>query len=126
MNHSRISKAFQAFAEGFALLAEALVEEEPKDFQAPEAEEVPWEEEPKKVTKTSVSKKVWEEEPPAKKDSEVIDLKDLQDLGRRVIKLHGAPALAKVLKEYGLKNLSSADPKDYLTLYTELKELADD
>lgn len=123
MNHSRLSKALQAFAEGFALLAEALVEEEPKGFQIPETEEVPWEEEPKKVAE---SKKVWEEEPPTEEGLEVIELKDLQEAGRQVIKLHGAPALAKILKAHGLKNLSSADPGDYPTIYAELKELIND
>lgn len=128
MNYSRVSKAFQAFAEGFALLAEALVEEEPKGLQAQEAEEAPREEEPKKAagkpaTRRPVSKKVWEEEPPAEEDPEVIKLKDLQEAGRQVIKLLGAPALAKILKANGLKNLSSADPEDYPTLYAAIKEL---
>lgn len=131
MNRSRVSKAFQTFAEGFALLAEALVEEEPKGFQAPEVEESPREEEPKKVaekpaTERPVSKKVWDEEPPAEKDPEVIELTDLQEAGRQVIKRLGAPALAKVLKANGLKNLSSADPEDYPALYAAIKELTDD
>src|SRR5690606_417116 len=123
MDHSRLTKAFQAFAEGFALLAEALVEEEPKGFQTPETEEAPWEEESKKVAE---SKKVWEEELPTGEGLEVIELKDLQEAGRQVIKLHGAPALAKILKAHGLKNLSSADPEDYPALYAAIKELIND
>lgn len=130
MNHSRLTKAFQAFAEGFALLAEALVEEEPKDFQVPEAEDAPWEESKKVAEKPAagrpVSKKVWDEEPPTEEGLEVIDLKDLQEAGRQVIKLHGAPALAKILKAHGLKNLSSADPEDYPALYAAIKELIND
>lgn len=123
MNHSKVSKAFQAFAEGFSLLAEA--------FSPPGAEEAPREEEPKKVAEKPaaerpVSKKVWDEEPPAEKAPEVIELTDLQEAGRRVIKRLGAPALAKVLKANGLKNLSSADPEDYPALYAAMKELTDD
>jgi len=141
MNPSKLAQAFRAFAESFALFAEALEEEalvlqdskanvEPAPG-APEAEDVPWEEEPKKVTekpaiRRPVSKKVWEEEPPAEKDPEVIELKDLQEAGRRVIKLLGAPALAKILKAHGLKNLSSADPEDYPALYAAIKELTND
>ena|SRR5690606_33274611 len=141
MNLSKLAQAFRAFAESFALLAEAL-EEEALGLQAseadaepasksPEVEEAHWEEEPKKVAEKPaagrpVSKKVWEEELPTEEGLEVIELKDLQEAGRQVIKLHGAPALAKILKAHGLKNLSSADPEDYPTIYAELKELIND
>lgn len=145
MDYSKFSKAFRSFAEGFTLLAEAL-EEGGQGLQDPVADVVPevfeepaaWQEEEKKaekvakktaakkaVTKKTVSKKVWDEEPPAEKDPEVIELGDLQEAGRQAIKLLGAPALAKVLKSNGLKNLSSADPEDYPALYAEIKELTD-
>ncbi len=86
MNTSKLAQALRAFAESFALFAEALEE----------------------------------------KDPEVIELKDLQEAGRRVIKLLGAPALAKILKAHGLKNLSSAAPEDYPALYAAIKELTND
>lgn len=134
MNYLKWSKAFRSFAEGFTLLAEALEEDtrnvpDPEDHESPEVSE-----EGKEAKKTAkdpalkktVSKKVWDEEPPAEKDPEVIELEDLQEVGRQVIKLLGAPALAKVLKSNGLKNLSSADPEDYPTLYAEIKELTND
>lgn len=141
MDYSKFAKAFQSFAEGFTLLAEAL-EENTYILQDSETDEAPGffeelaarREEEKKAKKAAkktaakktVSKKVWDEEPPAGKDPEVIELEDLQEAGRQVIKLLGAPALAKVLKANGLKNLSSADPEDYPTLYAEIKELTDD
>lgn len=139
MNHSKLSKAFRAFSESFTLLAEAL-EEDTQDLQgsvdlrasevleelAPEQEKETGAAAKKSTPKKTVSKKVWDEEPPAEKAPEVIELEDLQEVGRQVIKLHGAPALAKVLKAKGLKNLSSADPEDYPALYATLKELTDD
>lgn len=134
MNYLKWTKAFRSFAEGFTLLAEAL-EEDTRNVPDPETEETPevFEEE-KEVKKTAkdpalkktVSKKVWDEEPPEEKNPEVIELEDLQEVGRQVIKLLGAPALAKVLKSNGLKNLSSADPENYPTLYAEIKELTND
>lgn len=138
MNHAKLSRAFQAFSESFALLAEALAEDV-QDLPGAGADETPavqedpapsQEEKPKAAKdpalKKTVSKKVWDEEPPAEKDPEVIELEDLQEAGRQVIKLHGAPALAQLLKAKGLKNLSSTDPEDYPTLYAELKELTDE
>lgn len=140
MNHSKFSRAFRAFAESFVLLAEAL-EEEAQDLPSEETDgasglfeeltaRLEQEKEAKAaknpVPKKTVSKKVRDEEPPAEKDPEVIELEDLQEVGRQVIKLHGAPALAKLLKAKGLKNLSSADPEDYPTIYAELKELTND
>lgn len=111
MNTLKLAKAFRSFAEGFALLADALED----GAQEPVANEVP------EVFEESDA---WqEEEPPAKEKTKAIELEDLQEAGRQVIKLLGAPALAKVLKAKGLKNLSSADPKDYPTLYAEIKEL---
>lgn len=136
MNHSKFSRAFRAFAESFVLLAEAL--EEPQGLPGAETdgasglfEDLTARLEQEKETqaaknpapKKTVSKKVWDEEPPAEKDPEVIELEDLQEAGRQVIKLLGAPALSKLLKAKGLKNLSSADPEDYPTIYAELKEL---
>lgn len=138
MNHSKLSKAFRAFSESFTLLAEALEEDTQDlrvsvDLRASEVLEelAPGQEKETRAAKKSapkktVSKKVWDEEPPAEKAPEVIELEDLQEVGRQVIKLLGAPALAKVLKAKGLKNLSSADPEDYPAIYATLKELTDD
>lgn len=129
MDYANIAEAFRAFATGFTLLAETLDSAENSGNQepagnlgAPDAGR----EEKKETKKPPVKKdeKVKKDETP--EDSRNISLEDLQELGRRVIKTLGAPALSKVLKSHGLKNLSSADPEDYQKLYADIDELIND
>jgi hypothetical protein len=112
--NAKVLAAIKTIGQGLMDLADALVAPEPSEPKPRPADR----------SQTSQPPAEEEQQPDEQEETKEIELSDLQELARDLIKAKRRPQLIKILEGHELENVSSAPAEIWADLKKELKEAA--